>query len=117
MRKLLAEHKVYFSRFEHTFGDDDSILIGADSAIEPYAGFPASRELCTMGAYSYSDAIFLSSMIRHAKPKQIIEVGSGYSSCATNPLPFVSQAKITYVSFFLHFAPKTVANARRRLSA
>jgi len=56
VRKLLAEHKIFFSRFEHTFGDEDSILIGADSAIEPYAGFPASRELCTMGAYSYSES-------------------------------------------------------------
>jgi len=56
VRKLLAEHKIYFSRFEHAFGDNDSILIGADSAIEPYAGFPASRELCTMGAYSYSES-------------------------------------------------------------
>jgi len=31
--------------------------------------------------YSYSDAIFLYGMIRHAKPKRIIEVGSGFSSC------------------------------------
>ncbi len=34
-------------------------------------------------AYSYSDAILLHCMIRHAKPRRIIEVGSGYSSCAT----------------------------------
>ena len=33
--------------------------------------------------YSYSDGICLYSMIRHAKPKRIVEVGSGYSSCAT----------------------------------
>lgn len=32
-------------------------------------------------AYSYSDAIFLYGMIRHAAPKRIVEVGSGYSSC------------------------------------
>jgi predicted O-methyltransferase YrrM len=32
-------------------------------------------------AYSYSDAIFTYCMIRHIKPKRIIEVGSGYSSC------------------------------------
>jgi predicted O-methyltransferase YrrM len=32
-------------------------------------------------AYSYSDAIFLNGMLRHAKPKRVIEVGSGYSSC------------------------------------
>jgi len=34
-------------------------------------------------AYSYSDAIFLHCMIRHTSPKQIIEVGSGFSSCVT----------------------------------
>ena len=32
-------------------------------------------------AYSYSDAIFLYGMIRHAAPKRIVEVGSGHSSC------------------------------------
>ena len=32
--------------------------------------------------YSYSDAIFLYCMIRHARPERIIEVGSGFSSCA-----------------------------------
>jgi predicted O-methyltransferase YrrM len=32
-------------------------------------------------SYSYSDGIFLYSMIRHYKPKRIIEVGSGHSSC------------------------------------
>lgn len=34
-------------------------------------------------AYSYSDGIFLHCMIRHLKPKRIIEVGSGFSSCMT----------------------------------
>jgi len=33
--------------------------------------------------YSYSDAIFLYCMIRHLKPKKIIEVGSGFSSSVT----------------------------------
>lgn len=32
------------------------------------------------GYYSYSDAIFLYCMIRHLKPRKIIEVGSGFSS-------------------------------------
>lgn len=42
-------------------------------------------------SYSYSDAIFLYCMIRHFKPKRIIEIGSGYSSCVildTNDLFF-----------------------------
>ena len=34
-------------------------------------------------AYAHTDAIFLHCMIRHARPKRIIEVGSGYSSCVT----------------------------------
>jgi len=33
-------------------------------------------------AYSYSDAILLHCMLRHLRPKRLIEVGSGYSSCA-----------------------------------
>lgn len=32
-------------------------------------------------AYSYSDAILLHGMIRYLQPKQIVEVGSGFSSC------------------------------------
>ena len=34
-------------------------------------------------AYSYSDAIVLHCMIRHLKPKRVIEIGSGFSSCMT----------------------------------
>lgn len=49
--------------------------------------FPASkssthRYYYENPAYSYSDAIFLHCMMRHLKPRRIIEVGSGYSSCA-----------------------------------
>lgn len=47
----------------------------------------------------------------------LVVLSFGESARATNPLPCLSQAKITYVSFFLFFAPKTVANARRHLSA
>jgi hypothetical protein len=60
-------------------------------AFEPYydtqpfsAGpAPSRRYFFENPAYSYSDAIFLHCMIRHARPRRIIEVGSGYSSCAT----------------------------------
>ncbi|WP_202951146.1 class I SAM-dependent methyltransferase [Synechococcus sp. PCC 7336] len=34
-------------------------------------------------AYSYTDAIFLHCWLRHLKPKRVIEIGSGYSSCVT----------------------------------
>ena len=33
--------------------------------------------------YSYSDAIFLYCMIRHFRPRRIVEVGSGFSSAVT----------------------------------
>lgn len=34
-------------------------------------------------AFKYSDAIILYSILRHLKPKKLIEVGSGYSYCIT----------------------------------
>src|SRR5690606_1842332 len=34
-------------------------------------------------AYAYSDAIHLYCMLRHLKPRKLIEVGSGHSSCVT----------------------------------
>jgi hypothetical protein len=51
-------------------------------------------------AYSYSDGIFLHCMIRHCKPKRIIEVGSGHSSCMTldtNEQHFGNQIKCTFI--------------------
>lgn len=51
-------------------------------------------------AYSYSDAIFLYSMIRHLKPKRVIEIGSGYSSCVTldtNELFFQNSIDVTFI--------------------
>lgn len=51
-------------------------------------------------AYSYSDVIFLYSIVRHYKPKKIIEVGSGYSSAAMldiNELFFNSSINMTFI--------------------
>ena len=51
-------------------------------------------------AYSYSDAIMLHCMIRHLRPKKIIEIGSGYSSCMTldtNELYFGNSIKTTFI--------------------
>jgi len=52
------------------------------------------------GAYSYSDAILLYCMIRHLRPRRIIEIGSGFSSCVTldtNELFFGGSISITFV--------------------
>jgi len=50
--------------------------------------------------YRYSDAIMLFSMIRHFKPANIIEIGSGYSSAImldTNDLFFNSKINLTFI--------------------
>jgi len=52
------------------------------------------------GFYTYSDAIALYSMIRKLRPKRIIEIGSGYSSCVmmdTNELFFNDEIEITFI--------------------
>ncbi len=50
--------------------------------------------------YPFNDAIFLFGIIKHHKPKQIIEIGSGYSSALildTNHLYFDNTIKITFI--------------------
>lgn len=50
--------------------------------------------------FGYADAIVLYCMIRHARPNKIIEVGSGYSSCAildTNELFFNNEISCTFI--------------------
>lgn len=51
-------------------------------------------------AYSYSDAILLYCMVRQLKPLNIIEIGSGYSSCVlldTNELHFNNKINIHFI--------------------
>ncbi|XFO68858.1 hypothetical protein SPSIL_050820 [Sporomusa silvacetica DSM 10669] len=50
--------------------------------------------------YSYGDAIALFCMLRHLKPKKIIEIGSGFSSAAmldTNELFFDNRIDCTFI--------------------
>jgi hypothetical protein len=51
-------------------------------------------------AYSHTDALFLYSLIRHARPRRIIEVGSGHSSSLildTNELCFDRAIACTFI--------------------
>lgn len=51
-------------------------------------------------SYSYADAIFLYCMIRHLKPRRIIEIGSGFSSCVmldTNERFFDGAIDVTFI--------------------
>lgn len=59
-----------------------------------------SRYYYENGFYSYTDSIFLYSMIRHFKPKQIIEIGSGFSSSVmldTNEHFFKKSINLTFI--------------------
>lgn len=50
--------------------------------------------------FDYIDAIFLYSMIRQLNPNNIVEIGSGYSSCVmldTNQLFFNNNIKLTFI--------------------
>ena len=50
--------------------------------------------------YSYGDAIVLYCMMRHASPRRIVEIGSGYSSCAMldiNELFFENSIACTFI--------------------
>ena len=43
---------------------------------------PSRRYWFENPAYSYGDALVLHAMIRHLRPRRIVEVGSGHSTCA-----------------------------------
>jgi predicted O-methyltransferase YrrM len=61
---------------------------------------PGRRYYFENPMYSYSDAICLYGMIRHIKPRHIIEVGSGFSSAAildTNELSFGHSIACTFI--------------------
>jgi hypothetical protein len=50
--------------------------------------------------YSYSDAIVYHCMLRHARPRRIVEIGSGYSSCValdTNERFFGNRIDCTFI--------------------
>jgi hypothetical protein len=51
-------------------------------------------------AYSWSDAICLNAMLRHVRPKRVVEVGSGHSSCMTldtNEIWFDNTIECTFI--------------------
>jgi hypothetical protein len=61
---LLDEFRKYYGEFPFGFSKKDGLRF--------YLGNPS---------YSHSDAVILYCMLRHLKPKRIIEIGSGFSSC------------------------------------
>ncbi len=66
----------------------------------PHHKTPDRRYFFQNEMYSYSDAIFLYCIIRHLRPRRIIEIGSGYSSAATldtNELFFDNRIQCTFI--------------------
>jgi hypothetical protein len=59
--------------------------------------------------YSYADGLILHCMLRHNRPKRIIEVGCGYSSAAimdTNEIFFDNQVRCTFIDPFIESVDK-----------
>lgn len=67
--------------------------------------------------YSYSDAVFLHCMIRHLKPRRILEIGSGHSSCATldtNERCFAGGIETTFIEPYPELLLSLVTEEDRR---
>jgi predicted O-methyltransferase YrrM len=78
------------------------------SALTPFyrdQPFPITKEaglryFFENGAFSYFDAIILYAMLRHVKPRRVIEIGCGYSSCVlldTNERFFNNGIECTFI--------------------
>jgi predicted O-methyltransferase YrrM len=66
---------------------------------------PGKRFYFNNGFFSYSDAVFLASIILHHKPKRIIEIGSGFSSglmIDVNEQFFNGAIDITFIEPYPH---------------
>jgi len=51
-------------------------------------------------AYNYGDGVLLNAMLRHLRPRRVVEVGSGHSSCLTldtNDISFVGAIDCTFI--------------------
>lgn len=89
----------------------------------PFADQPngRTRYYYQNSAYSYCDAIFLYGMLRHLRPKRLVEIGSGFSSCVTldtNDLFLDGSMELTFVEPYpelLHSLLRESDRARVRI--
>lgn len=68
-------------------------------------------------AFSYFDAVVLYGVLRHLKPRRVIEVGSGYSSCLfldTNELHFDNQIACTFIEPYPQLLESLIKEEDRR---
>jgi len=68
-------------------------------------------------SYAYSDGVMLHCMLRHLKPKRLIEIGSGYSSCVTldtNDLFLGGTLETTFIEPYPELLKSLISDADRR---
>lgn len=78
---------------------------------------PALRYFFDNPNYTYGEAIVLYCMIRHLRPRRIVEVGSGYSSCAildTNDLAFDGSIECAFIDPHPELLTSLVGDDERR---
>jgi hypothetical protein len=88
----------------------------ADSLPFPEEKSEKTRYFYNNHSFSYADAITLHCMMRKYKPKRIIEIGSGFSSCVmvdTNELFFNNTIQITNIEPYPDFFFKTLPEKDR----
>ena len=67
-------------------------------------------------SYAYSDGVMLHCMLRHLKPKRLIEIGSGYSSCVTldtNDLFLGGTLETTFIEPYPDLLKSLISDADR----
>ena len=76
----VTQHKIYFIRFDI----NNSKVVAAYYREQPFPPEPAPRRRFHLNnpGYGAFDAIMLYGMLREARPRRIIEIGSGFSSAA-----------------------------------
>jgi len=68
-------------------------------------------------SYAYSDGVILHCMLRHLRPRRLVEVGSGYSSCVTldtNDLFLGQQLQITFIEPYPELLHSLISDADRQ---
>jgi len=69
--------------------------------------------------YAYTDAIFLACMLNHIRPRRLIEIGSGFSTCAIldiNRLFLDSQIRVTSIEPYADLLRSLVARSQDPLT-
>lgn len=110
----IEERNNFISSVEKEINDISEVEINKEKQLELLRSFKKYHDTCPFPheknekfryyflnpAYSYSDGLTLYSMIRHFNPENIIEIGSGFSSCVmldTNHYFYDNKIEMTFI--------------------